>query len=147
MVKRSIELNPNYYKALFNMGVVYKKLNKYKKAIEYYNKSIEKNKNYSYSYLNKSAIYIEQGKLKESIKVLTEGIKYNPYAEYLYYNRACCYAKLGKNNMAIKDLRKAILISHKIIEMIEVDKDLDNLRKDEKFISLLNQSDRDNLQK
>ena len=34
-------------------------MNKYEKAIEYYDKSIEKNNNYSYSYLNKSAIYIE----------------------------------------------------------------------------------------
>ena len=140
MIKRSIEINPNYYKALFNMGVIYKKTNKYKKAIEYYNKSIEKNSNYPYSYLNKSAIYIEQKKFDQSIKVLTEGIKHNPYAEYLYYNRACCYSILGKFDKAIKDLRKAILICPKIIEMIKFDNDLDNLRKDERFVSLINQN-------
>ncbi len=124
------------------MGVIYKKTNRYKKAIEYYNKAIDKNNGYSYSYLNKSAIYIEQGKFKESIEVLTEGIKYNPYAEYLYYNRACCYSILGEIDYAIKDLRKAMLIYPKIIEMIRMDDDLDNLRKDERFISLLNQNNK-----
>lgn len=101
------------------------------------------NNGYSDSYLNKSAIYIEEGKIEKSIEVLTEGIKYNPYAKYLYYNRACCYARLNEPEKAIKDLRKAIILYPKIIEMINVDDDLDNLREDERFITLLNQRNKD----
>ena len=106
--------------------------------MEYYNKSIEKNKTYPYSFLNKSVIYIERGNIKGAIKVLTEGIKYNPHAEYLYYNRACCYSKIKKLDEALNDLKKAIILYPNFIDIIKLDKDLENLYKDSRFISLIN---------
>src|SRR5699024_9983760 len=88
------EIDPNFYKSLFNMGVVYKKMGKNEKALEFYFKSLEENKEYHYTYLNISAIYIEDKEYSKIIDILSEGIDLNPYAEDLYYNRACCYSIL-----------------------------------------------------
>ena len=69
---------------------------------------------------------------------MTEGIKYNPHAEYLYYNRACCYSKIKKLDEALNDLKKAIILYPNFIDIIKLDKDLENLYKDSRFISLIN---------
>ena len=79
--------------------------------------------------------------MEKAIEVLTEGIENNPYAKYLYYNRACCYARLNEKDLAIRDLRKSLVLYPQIIEMIRVDEDLDTLRNDARFKSLLNQQD------
>jgi len=115
------------------MGVVYKKMGKNEKALEFYFKSLEENKEYHYTYLNISAIYIEDKEYRKTIDILSEGIDLNPYAEDLYYNRACCYSILDLEREAIKDIRKALVLNPSIIYWLRRDEDFHNLGKNKEF--------------
>jgi len=139
MIKKSIAINPQFYKSLFNMGVVYKRLNNHEKSLEYYNKAKEYNPKYHYIYLNMSAIYIEDKEYLKSIEILTEGINNNPEAHDLYYNRACSYALLVNEDLAIKDIRKALILNPSLIKWVIKDKDFYCLYDNEEFNSIVNQ--------
>ena len=137
MLEKSIDINPNFYKSLFNMGVVYKRLGQNEKAIEYYFKSLDLNRDYHYTYLNLSAIYIEEREFYKSIERLSEGISYNPYAEVLYYNRACSYAILGMEEKAIKDIRKTLILKPSSINWVLKDKDFKELYNNKSFQEII----------
>lgn len=137
MLEKSIEINSEFYKSLFNMGVVYKRLEDKNKALKYYYKALEYNKEYHYIYLNISAIYIEEKEYNKSIDILTEGIGNNLTKEDLYYNKACCYSLLGFEEKAVKDIRKSIVLNPSIKQYVEKDKDFYNLYNNKEFKKII----------
>lgn len=59
-MNNALEIEPNNFRVLFNMGVLLKDLGREEEAKEYYKKSIEKNLYYPYSYLNLAVLYREK---------------------------------------------------------------------------------------
>ena len=60
-----------------------------------------------------------------------------------YFNKACAYA-LQENiplALAIENLKQAINLNSECLEMAKTDTDFDKIRRDRRFIDLLNQSD------
>ncbi|MEA4916337.1 TPR end-of-group domain-containing protein [Proteiniphilum sp.] len=56
-----------------------------------------------------------------------------------YYNLACTYSLLNKKKEAVNAFEKAIEASYSEYRHAKADADLDNIRKEKKFIALLNQ--------
>ena len=73
--KKSLEINPKYFRALFNMGVVKRDTGDLDKALEYYMEATKYNQN-PYIYLNMSAIFIERQDYKGAIDILNKGIMF-----------------------------------------------------------------------
>ena len=127
--------------ALFNKGVVLKKLNRIEEAKEAYLQSIDENDEYSYTYLNLSIIYKEENNLGMAIKTISRGILKRPEEGFLYYNRGCFYNNLGCVEEAIEDLKKCIEIYAPFVKYIKKDKELQNLMKNEEFKAFIGNID------
>ena len=52
MFSKALQIDGEHYLALFNMGVIYKRLNVYDKAKKFYEKAIKKNFGYAFSFIN-----------------------------------------------------------------------------------------------
>ena len=123
LLSKSILVCPNYFRSLYNLGVVYKALGDNQKALYYYNLAKEES-SFAYIYLNMSAIYIEHKDYESAIDILTEGIFENNDSVNLFYNRACCYKNKNEIGLAISDLKKAISINSEAYDWALNDIDL-----------------------
>ncbi len=132
-VERSLSINPNYGRALYNMGVILKAMGDSDLALEYYKKST-KVWDYHLNYLNMSAIYIERKDYISAREILNEGIVHAPSVN-LFYNRACVNVYENKIESAIEDLARAIEYNSEAyywakedIDLMEVVKLYDNYK-------------------
>jgi tetratricopeptide (TPR) repeat protein len=82
-------------------------------------------------------LYYKLGKLDESEAEYKETIRLNPSNHIHYYNFACLLATRNKKEEAIEMLKKAIESGYNSLEWIERDKELDNIRNEEKFKSII----------
>ncbi len=57
----------------------------------------------------------------------------------LYYDQACCYAMVGQKKKALDALEQSVLLGYKDYNYMKNDNDLQSLRKEKKYLSLLDQ--------
>ena len=57
----------------------------------------------------------------------------------LYYDQACCYAMVGQKKKALDALEQSVLLGYKDFNYMKNDNDLQSLRKEKKYLSLLDQ--------
>ena len=57
----------------------------------------------------------------------------------LYYDQACCYAMVGQKKKALDALEQSVLLGYKDFNYMKSDNDLQSLRKEKKYLSLLDQ--------
>jgi len=114
--KAELRENPSNAKALFEIGVQYKNLLKYKKAEEYFEKSL-KIKHSLLALFNLAVVKEKQNKLNEAIddynKVLSE--KNLPEA---HFGIAYSYFKKNETDKAIEEFQKAILLRPNYLEAL-----------------------------
>jgi Flp pilus assembly protein TadD len=78
-----------------------------------------------------------EGKLDEAIKAHKKAAKFEQFAPTATYNLACAYSLQKKTDLAIETLQKAVKLGFDDPEQIDGDSDMDNIRKDERFVKLL----------
>ena len=131
-LKKAIEINPNYYEAYYNWGIVLDKLGdidgdkiRYEEAIEKYKKAIEINPKYSKAYNNWGVVLeklgdIEGDKIRyeEAIEKYEKAIEINLNHFGAYNNWGNALVELGdiegdkiRYEEAIKKYKKAIEIN------------------------------------
>ncbi|MFM8296354.1 MAG: TPR end-of-group domain-containing protein, partial [Microcystaceae cyanobacterium] len=81
------------------------------------------------------------GRLEEAIASYDHALKIKPDYASAYFNKACAYALQENISLTIENLKQAINLDSKYLEMATTDSDFDKIRKDSRFIDLLNQSD------
>ena len=59
LYKKILKINPNYAGVYYNLGAMYKKLDKYQKAIDCYEKAINIDPNYVQAHINLGIVYKE----------------------------------------------------------------------------------------
>jgi len=121
---KSLANDPNFFRALYNMGLYYYKKGDNENALAYYERTIDAEPFFMNSYLNISAIYIADERYDEAIEVLTRGINKNPSPDLLY-NRACSYAKTYLYDRALDDLKRAYHYDKDIFKYAIKDKDFE----------------------
>ena len=80
------------------------------------------------------------GRYQEAIESYDKAIEFKPDDASTWYNKACCYSLVGNVELAIEYLQKAMQLDSKYIEMAKTDSDFDNIRSDQRFIALIQQS-------
>ena len=95
----------------FYRGNANAKSEKYKEAIECYDKAIQSNPQFTEAYNNRGVSNMELGKHSEAIADYDKAIKINPQLAKAYYNRGNANVGLGKKSKAITDYDKAIEIN------------------------------------
>jgi tetratricopeptide (TPR) repeat protein len=66
-------------------------------------------------------------------------VKLHPREAIYHYNLACSYSLLGEIDEAFAALSRAIDLGYKNLPLLREDKDLANLKRDERFLKLIEQ--------
>ena len=74
----ALALNPNYYPALFNLGVIYSEQGDMERALESYMAAVAKNPNYCEALCNVGVIHKNSGRLEMAIEYYSRALKSNP---------------------------------------------------------------------
>lgn len=128
-VKKSLDIKPDYGRALYNMGVLCKKKGDNKLALKYYYDAIGKFED-PFLFLNMSAIYIEEKDYDSAIKILNRGLIDFPKSVNLHYNKACSFHLLGRDDWAKEEIIKAIEINEDAYDWALKDDDLSEIVKE-----------------
>ena len=108
LYQKVLEIDRNYVKAHYNLGVVYKVLKEYPKAIICFKKSIEINPKYIDAHNNLGIIFKQLGRFQEARSCYESVIKIDPNYEKAYNNLGNLFYTLGDNKRAIYYYQKFI---------------------------------------
>ena len=103
-----IELNPHYFAAYTNRGVVYANKGEYDLAIKDFNTALELNPNDFFAYNNRGNVYGDMDKVNEAIADFNTAIKLRPDYANAYNNRGNAYVKKHYLDRALEDFNTAI---------------------------------------
>ena len=105
---RAIELDPDYAKAYYNMGIAYADQGNTAKEIESYKKAIELDPDDAAACYNLGNTYKDQGNLTKAIELWEKAIEVDPDLAAAYYNLGIAYYGQGNYTKAIELYEKAI---------------------------------------
>ncbi len=105
---KAIELIPQYTRAYYNRGNLFKSEKRFEKAMKDYNKAIALNSKFFRAYNNRGTIFIKEKNFNRALEDYNKAIKIHPnYCEALS-NRGEVYILTQKYSKAVQDLNKAI---------------------------------------
>jgi len=110
--EKALEINPEYYEAWVNLGIVYRYIGNYEKAEECYNKAYDINPNYPELHISMGALYIYQNKPYEAVTILEKAVKLDPSISVAHSNLALAYAMVGRFADAENALRQATVLGY-----------------------------------
>ena len=115
---KSLEINPRYPEALFNLANAYAKSKaRYDIAIANYNKALEVYPNYAQAYNERGNAYFDIGDLNSALADYNKALTLNPRYAEAYCNRGTAYAQgAAAFDLAISDFTKAIQLNPKYDE-------------------------------
>ncbi|NMM47926.1 tetratricopeptide repeat protein [Marinigracilibium pacificum] len=96
-----------------NYALAHAHLEKYEKALEYYDKSLKLNPNCFVSLNNKAYTFTIIGKYKEAIEDANKAIEINPAFAFSYNNRGLAKIKIGNKEDGLIDIYKSIELDDK----------------------------------
>ena len=144
LLKKVIELNPDFYSAYNDLRLIYDRLGEHEKKKEILKTSIDVYKRYCLKHPDDGRAHLffaltllEDGNVEEAKKENARALELNPTDPLMQYNAACFYARVGEKNLAIDTLKNAMTAGYQDYEWIKRDSDLDNIRKEPKFVELM----------
>jgi len=82
-------------------------------------------------------LYTRTGRYEDGLKSDLELARLCPRESLVWYNLACSYALLNRVDEALASLERSIVLGYRDARWIREDRDLDALKKDQRFIALL----------
>lgn len=82
-------------------------------------------------------LYTRNGRYEDGLKMDLELSRLCPRESLVWYNLACSYALLNRTEEALASLERSIVLGYRDVRWISEDRDLDSLKKDQRFIALL----------
>ncbi|KAG2388304.1 hypothetical protein C9374_000468 [Naegleria lovaniensis] len=108
--KKCLEIDPNFYKAYFNMGFLYR-IDFPAKSEECYNRCIELVEGYFFAIYNRGLLYKNfLGDKQKALTDFTQCISLDPRSTNCYILRANTYLEMGDRINAELDFKQAIYI-------------------------------------
>ncbi|MBX7172111.1 MAG: tetratricopeptide repeat protein [Pyrinomonadaceae bacterium] len=114
---RAVEIKPDFYLAVFNVGITNRRLNNVSEAITAFNNAIQLNPNDSLSYANRGFLFLSTGRLNEAVfdydKAISLDDKNDNYFSTRGYIHLRKYIKDPKLslNLIKNDVEKSLLIN------------------------------------
>lgn len=105
---KAIEVDPTYFKALFNRGFALEKVGRSEEAIADYSKAIELNPSNAFAYYNRGISFDRIGSFEKACADFTQAIAFQSSNVDFYHNRAFCLRKLDRWEEAIHDYSAAM---------------------------------------
>ena len=82
-------------------------------------------------------LYTKRGDFEKSLAIDQRLAKLKPEDPIVFYNLACSYSLLNEIEKALGYIRQAINFGYDDLKFLEEDKDLTNLRKDNRFLNYI----------
>ena len=100
MFNSALTVNPSFYKAHYNLGIIHLANNQPYLAIENFKLAIKYNKEFAPAHYNLGCAYLKVNQLKKAKTAFIDAIFYNPNVADYHYNLAYVYKQLGKEKDA-----------------------------------------------
>lgn len=100
MFKKAILLDAKYYKAYYNLGVLYMQQDKPNMAAEQFSKVVKLKSDYAYGHYNLACAYIKLEKYSKARFELLDAIEINNNIPEFHYNLAYVYKKMNNKKAA-----------------------------------------------
>ncbi len=116
LYEKVIKLNPNFFEAYYNLGVLYEKQEEKAKALRHYLKAIELNPSFSEVHCNLGNLYEEWEITKEAEKHYLKVAELNPNCFEVHCNLGNLYSEQGRNKEAEEHYLKTIELNPNFFE-------------------------------
>lgn len=105
--QKALRIDPDFYPALNNMGVISLRRKQPAQAEAFFLKSLAVNPDDGEAYINLGHVLYEQARYQPAIERLEEGLKRSPESSVGHFFLGSVYLKLGDLERAEKDLKTA----------------------------------------
>lgn len=102
LLRKSIEKNPEFYKAYYNLGCLFMKKNIYSSAEENFELAAKYNKENPFVFYNLGCAQMKMGNYAKAKKNFTKAILLKNNEKDFYYNLAYALKKMGKEKASKK---------------------------------------------
>ena len=100
LLKKAIELNPEFSEAYYNLGISYERLGKHKDAIKMLKKTIELSPDDPNAYYALGYAYYQKKKYKKAIDAFEHTVSLQPENAFAFKKLGSSYLKVGKKDKA-----------------------------------------------
>ncbi|MGB9621303.1 MAG: tetratricopeptide repeat protein [Brevinematia bacterium] len=101
------KLDPNDYKALFNIGKIFYERNMKDNAINYLTKAVKINSSYADAWFYIGKIYLENNRYGDALTAFTNCIKHDPKNYEAHYNIGVIYKSMNNQTKALTEFEIA----------------------------------------
>jgi tetratricopeptide (TPR) repeat protein len=136
-LRKTIDLDPNYWWAHSWLGRAYEQQSQFREAIAEFQEAVRLGSGITEPRALLGRAYAVSGKRAEAQKVLDELSEVSKHIYVSPYNIALIYAGLGEKDQALAWLERAFAERCTWMPLLRVDPELDNLRSDPRFQGLL----------
>ena len=82
--------------------------------------------------------YTKKGFFEQGLALDLKLTKLTPQDPIAHYNLACSYSLLNEIDLSLYNLEKAIKLGYNDFHFLKTDPDLENIRKDKRYLKLIN---------
>ena len=100
MFKKSIEKDPKFYKAHYNLGYIYLIQDRPNMALEEFKKAVKYKDNFAYGYYNMGCAYLKLKQYGSAKYNFFRAVDLKSDEPMFYYNLAYTYKQMGKEKQA-----------------------------------------------
>jgi len=115
--EKAIDINPDYYKAHFNLGGVLQEQGKLKVSIESFEKALSIKPDYAEAYNNIGSVFKELDQSDNAIRSFEKAIEIKPDYFEAYYNLGQTFQGLNNIDAAIKSYEEVLIIKPDFAEL------------------------------
>lgn len=144
LLKRTIELNPDFHTAHGELRMAYERLGDKQKMTEVIDVMLEripvylsKHPDDARSHIHYATQLAVVGREKEALEQTAKAIALSPDDPLMFYNAACVYSRLGQKAEAVDTLRRSIVAGLEDYEWIKTDPDFDAIRDEPGYIDMM----------
>jgi len=144
LLKKTIELNPDFHTAHGELRMAYERLGQRDNMEAVINTMLEriplylsKHPDDARSHIHYATQLAVVGRAEEAVEQTNKAIALSPDDPLMFYNAACVYARLHQRAVAVDTLRKSIVAGLEDYEWIKTDPDFDSIRDEPGYIALM----------
>jgi tetratricopeptide (TPR) repeat protein len=106
----ALELNPSFYPALLNKGILLVNLGDCEGAIALYDRALEINPRYAEAYSNRANARALLGDMEEALADYRRALELKPGFADAHYNLAYTKHRMGSTDEAMEELERAVIL-------------------------------------
>ena len=115
------------------------KLDQINFEITFFERLLEKKPDFIEAMEALADLYTKRGAFDKGLKLDEKLKKIKPEDPIVHYNLACSYSLLNEIDKALDTIQRAIKLGYDDLRHLEIDPDLENLRRDNRFQQIIRQ--------